>query len=215
MTAARHEVPRPPPRRRIRTAVLFGGALLFLFEEWLWVVFTRLFAWLGRFGLLRWLDARLVRLAPLAALVILCVPVVLLFPIKVVGLWMIASGKFLSGCAVMLAAKVTCTAIVARIFLTTRAQLLRMPWFARLYNVTCALRLRVHQWLAEQPAWHDARKFVAGIRRLFKGGRRYRQAEDRDGRGAPAGVLWRWRRTRRTALAASLARSSRSDAKRR
>ena len=32
---------------------------LFLFEEALWVGFLRFFKWLGRFGLMRWFDARL------------------------------------------------------------------------------------------------------------------------------------------------------------
>ncbi len=200
-----------PHRSRVRTGLLFVGAVLFLFEEWLWVVFLRLFAWLGRLGLLRWLDARLVRLAPMAALTILCIPIVLLFPVKIVGLWMIASGKFFSGCAVMLAAKVASTAVIARIFLTTREQLLRMPWFARLYNVTCALRLRVHQWLAEQPAWHDAKKLLVRLRRFFGIGRR----PSADGR-MRGGVLWRWRRTRRkTVVAATLARPAGPDGKRR
>ena len=73
------------------------GALLFLFEEWLWTRVTHVLAWLGRFGVMRWLEARLVRLPPALALLILCVPIVLLFPFKIAGLWMIASGPHLLG----------------------------------------------------------------------------------------------------------------------
>jgi hypothetical protein len=198
-----------PPRRRLRAALLFLGALLFLFEEALWVGFMRLFAWLGRFGLLRWLDARLARLGPVVALVCLCVPIALLFPVKIMGLWMIAGGRLLAGCCVMLLAKIASTAIVARIFFACRPQLLRMPWFARLYNVACALRDRVHDWLSRQPAWRQARRFVARLRALA---RLFGRGFGRGPGGATAreGVLRRWRRgRRRTAMAAaSAARSS-------
>lgn len=189
-----------PLRQRMRTTLLFVGALLFLFEEWIWVAFMRLFGWLGRFGLLRWVDRALVRLAPAAALAILCIPVVLLFPVKIAGLWMITSGRFMMGCAVMLAAKLASTAIVARIFLTCRPQLLRMPWFARLYNIALALRVRIHQWLAAQPAWHDAKRFVAGIRRFMRG---WSGSRGTDGRVVRKGVLRRWRRSRRKAAMAA------------
>lgn len=186
-------------RNRLRTVLLFVGALLFLSEEWLWKSFLRLFDWLGRFGLLRWLDARLVRLAPMAALVLLCVPIALLFPVKIVGLWMITTGRFFSGCCVMLAAKVVSTAIIARIFLTCRPQLLRMPWFARLYAVASALRERVHHWMGRQPAWTDAarlvRRFRARVRGLFVHGERSR-----------GGTLRRWRSRRRTVIALARAK---------
>ena len=151
---------RPPSRTRARTVILLFGALLFLFEEWLWTGLTRMFGWLGRFGVTRWLDARLARLPSGGALVMLCMPIVLLFPFKVVGLWMIATGHLVTGCLVMLAAKVASTAVIARIFFTCRPQLLRMPWFARLYASTCLLRDRIHQWVEEQPAWRDAKSTV-------------------------------------------------------
>ncbi|MEO8935883.1 MAG: hypothetical protein ABI277_08055, partial [Burkholderiaceae bacterium] len=170
--------PRNDHRSPVGTALLFFGALLFLFEEWLWTGLTQFFAWLGRLGLLRWVDARLVRLPPVMALVVLCTPMLLLFPFKIAGLWMIASGRFFSGCALMLAAKVLSTAIIARIFLTCRPQLMRMPWFARLYAWTCVLRDRIHQWIDQQPAWYEARGFVRRARvhlRAWSRGPAYRR----------------------------------------
>jgi hypothetical protein len=191
-----------PFRRRLRTALLFFGALLFLFEEALWIGFLRFFKWCGRFGILRWLDTRLARVGPMVALVVLLIPVALLFPIKIAGLWMITSGRFMMGCCVMLLAKIASTAIVARIFLTCRPQLLRMPWFARLYNVTCALRDRVHDWLARQPAWCDAKRFMASLRRMFRP-------------ASAGGALRRWRRGRRRhAMAAQAARDPGWDERR-
>jgi len=188
---------RPPVRNPLRTALLFVGALLFLFEEWLWTGMTRFFAWLGRLGLLRWLDAKLVRLPPVMALVILCIPMLLLFPFKIAGLWMIASGRFFSGCLLMLAAKIMSTAIIARIFLTCRPQLLRMPWFARLHAWTCALRERIHLWIEEQPAWHQARRFVRRMKNQVR-------AWTRRGSGRH-GALHRWRSRRKARRAHGMA----------
>lgn len=179
--------------------LLFAGALLFLFEEWLWTLMTRFFAWLGRFGLLRWLDARLVRLSPPVSLAILCLPIFCLLPFKVAGLWMIASGRFFSGCLIMLTAKVVSTAVIARIFLTCRPQLLTMPWFARLYAWTGLLRQRVHLWLGEQPAWFEAKRFMhrskAHVRAWMLGTTR---AASVAGRSSRRGTLKRWRMRRNT-----------------
>jgi hypothetical protein len=197
------------PRSRLRTVLIFCGALLFLFEEWLWTRFLHLFAWLGRLGMLRWLDSKLVRLAPAAALVILCIPIVVLFPVKIVGLWMITTGRLFSGCCVMLTAKLLSTAIIARIFVTCRSQLLRMAWFARLHAITCALRDRVHRWMEQQPAWIDARRFLRRLRARLRGLR-----PSADGDRTRHGILRRWRSRRRAAVVANLARTSADDERR-
>ena len=191
--------PLRPSRSALRTTMLFVGALLFLFEEWLWGQLTRFFRWLGRFGVMRWLDARLARLPPFAALLMLCLPMLLLFPFKIAGLWMIASGRFFSGCLLMLVAKVLSTAVIARIFLACKPQLLQMPWFARLHAWTCALRDRIHHWIAEQPAWRQARHFMAHVKNYLRGWRQ---------RPMRRSALYRWRtrrKARRTAPVGDLA----------
>lgn len=191
MTSTHPSRDRNTLRARARTALLFVGALLFLFEEWLWTGLMRFFAWLGRFGVMRWLDARLSGLPSGGALVMLCMPIVLLFPFKIAGLWMIATGHLVTGCMIMLAAKVMSTAVIARIFFTCRPQLLRMPWFARLYASTCLLRDRIHQWLEEQAAWRDAKAFVRRTKTrllLWRLG---------SATGSKRGALRRWRSRRR------------------
>lgn len=194
---------RHPAGGPLRTALLFVGALLFLFEEWLWIGMTTFFAWLGRFGLLRWLDARLVRLPPVMALVLLCTPMLLLFPFKIAGLWMIASGRFFTGFLVMLAAKIASTAVIARIFLTCRPQLLRMPWFARAHAWTCVLRDRVHRWIEAQPAWYEAKRFVHRVRVHVRAWMRGRTADSDE--SIRQGALRRWRGRRKARRAGALA----------
>jgi hypothetical protein len=186
-------------RKRTRTVLLFVGALLFLFEEWLWVRFTHFFVWLGRQPATLWIERKLARVPPIAALIILCIPMAILFPFKIAGLWMIATGHFLSGCALMCTAKILSTAIVARIFVTCQPQLMRMPWFARLYAWTLALSRRVHVWIDQQPAWHGAKRSVRRARAhvwAWAHGMSFAHAES----AGPMrrGLLMRWR-TRRKA----------------
>ncbi len=189
---------QPPSRNPLRTGLIFLGAMLFLFEEWLWNIFNRWFAWMGRHRAIRWTEARLARVPPVVALVILCIPMALLFPFKIVGLWMIATGHFFSGCLVMLAAKVVGTAIIARIFMACRPQLLTMPWFARLHAWTLLLRDSVHAWIERQPAWHATRRAMRSarehVRAWTRGKSRARAAADGDVR---RGTLMRWRTRRR------------------
>lgn len=158
-TSARAPVdPRPAKRGRARYGLFLIGALLFLVEEWLLRAFARVIRWLDAMPALRWFESRLARLPAFIALAVLLVPVALLFPVKIMGLWMIGNGRFVGGCCVMLAAKLLSTAIVARIFIACRPQLMTMEWFARLHAWLLEVRDQVHRWIEEQPAWHAVRR---------------------------------------------------------
>jgi hypothetical protein len=61
-------------------------------------------------------------------------PVVLLLPIKFIGLWMLARGYWLGAMATLGAAKVVSMGFTAFIFDVTRPKLLQLPWFCRLYE---------------------------------------------------------------------------------
>ena len=187
-----------PFPRRLRTILLFVGALLFLFEEWLWISFTRFFVWLGQHRAVRWIERRLAGVPPMAALVILLVPMTLIFPFKIAGLWMIATGHLISGCATIIAAKILSTAIVARIFVTCRPQLLRMQWFARLHAWTLVLSARVHHWINQQKSWHAARRALRRARShvwAWLHGISLHRAES--GAAMRRGLLMRWRKQRK------------------
>ena len=108
-------------------------ALLILFEEWGWEPLQRAMAWLGRAPVLRHAEAWVARLSPAAALVALLVPMVALVPVKLGAVWLIGNGKRMLGLALIIAAKVIGTAVVARIFALTKPALMSMPWFASFY----------------------------------------------------------------------------------
>ena len=89
--------------RRVFKPLLILLALVFLFEAWLWEHLRPLVAWVV--GLVRWdrLKARLAaaieHLPPYPTLLVFLIPVVLLFPLKLLGLWMLAHGSWLGALA--------------------------------------------------------------------------------------------------------------------
>jgi hypothetical protein len=120
--------------RWIGRALEWVLALILLFEEWGWrplaAAVGRLvrFAWWARF------EAWLATLPPYAALVMFAAPSALLFPLKLAGLWLVAHGQFVAAVLLIGAAKLVGTALVARIFLITKPQLMTLGWFAWLYD---------------------------------------------------------------------------------
>ena len=59
---------------------------------------------------------------------------VLLFPIKLIGLWLLARGIWLGAMATLALAKVVSMGVTAFIFDLTRPKLLQLNWFRWLYE---------------------------------------------------------------------------------
>jgi hypothetical protein len=65
----------------------------------------------------------------------LAVPSVILIPAKLLGVYLLATGHFITAGAIIVAAKLASTALIARIFLLTKPALMQIPWFAYAYGV--------------------------------------------------------------------------------
>lgn len=130
--------------RRITRPLLILLALVFLFEAWLWSHLAPIVAWIV--ARLPWREfkektaAAIERLPPTATLLVFLVPVLLLLPLKFLGLWMLARGAWFGALAVLAMAKVVSLGVTAFIFDLTRPKLLQLAWFRRLYQ-------RVLAWL--------------------------------------------------------------------
>ncbi|HEX2009844.1 MAG TPA: hypothetical protein VJN44_02790 [Roseateles sp.] len=140
-------------------------ALLILFEEWGWEPLQRAMAALARLPLLRQLEAGIRRLPPYAALALLLLPSLLILPVKLLALWLIAKGKAVLGLAVILAAKLVGTAVLARLFQLIQPALLRLAWFARLYGRWTAWKEALLAWVRASGAWRMARALKLRLRR--------------------------------------------------
>src|SRR5215203_5338050 len=110
--------------RRLLKPLWILLALVFLFEAWLWEHLRPLVAWVVDRIAWQKLKARVAAsiepLPPYPTLLVFLVPVILLFPLKLVGLWMLAHGSWLGAMAVLAVAKVASMGIMAFIFDVTR-----------------------------------------------------------------------------------------------
>jgi hypothetical protein len=88
----------------------------------------------------QWLADRVDALSPAMTLIVFIVPVIPLFPLKLVGLWLLAHEYWTSAIFTILFAKFVGVGVTAFVFDVTRPKLLEMSWFERLYEFIIDLR---------------------------------------------------------------------------
>ena len=108
-------------------------ALILLFEEWGWVPLSALVARLARLPLWARIETWIRSLPPWAALLVMGVPTLALFPAKLLALYLFGHGKAAMGFTVLIAAKLIGTAFLARLFYITQPTLMQLAWFAKWY----------------------------------------------------------------------------------
>lgn len=162
-------------------------AIAFLIEAWLWRHLEPIVEWVVALLPLRAFKARLAgiirKLPPAATLVVFVVPVVALFPLKMLGLWLLAHKHWIAATGVLVFAKLVGVAVTAFVFEVTRPKLLQLRWFRWLYE-------HVLVWLD----W--AHRLVAPIRRRV---RRLLRIVRGKRAGRALRLLWRIRRRMRAA----------------
>ena len=158
---------RPFLRRAVRAVLLPPAAAILFVEEWGWRPLAALLARLGRFLPLARLEALLRRAPPRLALALFLVPAVLLFPIKLVALWLIDGGRTVLGLSVIVATKLIGTAVVGRLFVLLEPQLMQFAWFARAVTAWQVVKARIRAALHRSAWWQAARDAArAGARGL-------------------------------------------------
>jgi hypothetical protein len=173
--------------RRLFRPFLILLALFFLVEAWLWSHLEPIVAWIvARIPLRRVKEgiASLIRrLPPTATLIVFVVPIVALFPFKLLGLWLLAQQQWIAASVVLVLAKLVGVAITAFVFEVTKPKLLRLRWFRWLYEHVLAWLDWAHDLVA--PIKERIRRIVHVFQR-----KRSRRA---------LRLLWRIRRRMRAA----------------
>ena len=132
--------------RRLLQPVWVLLAIIFLIEAWLWDHLEPIVAWvvalipLARFK--SWLADRVDALSPAMTLIVFAVPIVPLFPLKLVGLWLLTHEYWTSAVFTILFAKMLGVGVTAFVFDVTRDKLLEMHWFERLYELVLKVRAK-------------------------------------------------------------------------
>jgi hypothetical protein len=121
-------------------------AVIFLIEAWLWdhlePITARVVAWIPLRTFKAWLAERVDTLSPAMTLIVFVVPVLPLFPLKLVGLWLLANEYWASAILMIIFAKFVGVGVTAFIFDVTRPKLLEMAWFERIYEFIMGLRAK-------------------------------------------------------------------------
>lgn len=153
--------------RILKSIAVALAAVVILFEEWLWEPLKRLMLAFSRLPVIRAVAALIARLPPFAALVLYLVPVVVLLPFKIAGLWLIGQGHSVLGISTFLAAKVVGTALLAWLFSLTRPALMQIGWFARAHAWIVGISAAAHEWLHRQQLYQAIRARLARMRILI------------------------------------------------
>ncbi len=121
-------------------------AVVFLIEAWLWdhlePIVERIVARIPLRAFKQWLADRVDTLSPAMTLIVFAVPVVPLFPLKLVGLWLLAHEYWVSAIIVIVVGKFVGVGVTAFIFDVTRTKLLEMGWFNKIYQSIMMLRAK-------------------------------------------------------------------------
>lgn len=121
-------------------------AVIFLIEAWLWdhlePIVERVVALIPLRAFKQWLSERVDALSPAMTLIVFAVPVIPLFPLKLIGLWLLANQYWLAAGIVIVLGKFVGLGVTAFIFDVTRAKLLEMVWFRKIYHLILVLRAK-------------------------------------------------------------------------
>jgi len=155
-------------KRLLALPFLVVAAVVVLVEDWLWDDLQRLAAAIGRLPVLRRLEAWAGRLPPYGALCLFAAPSLLLVPVKVIALYLMAHRHATYGVAVVLAAKLLGTALVARIFSIAKPKLLTLAWFAWLYGKVVDFKARLYSAIKATAVYQSVHGFKVRLREKLR-----------------------------------------------
>jgi hypothetical protein len=148
--------------RRLTRPFLVLLAIIFLIEAWLWrhlePIVAAVVAWIPLRALKLRLAAWIETVPPPVALVVFVVPAILLFPLKLLTLWLVAQKQLIAAGLLFTFAKLVGLGVTAFVFEATRPKLLQMAWFRWFYERVLMALAWAHR-LAD-PIKHRIRKFM-------------------------------------------------------
>lgn len=163
--------------RPVATLLAVGYFLLDALAYWVVRPVVRRIARLPLFGRIgRWVAG----LRPYPSLILVLVPLALLEPAKLVGAWLLATGRPTVGVSVMVGAELVKIILVERLFHVAKPKLLTIGWFVWGYvRVTAWLT-----WLKDAPPLRTARRMLGAVREFARRvGQRLSLMVRRAGRG--------------------------------
>jgi hypothetical protein len=160
---------RHPIRGLLRPPLLLLAFLYVVLEETIWGWAKALGNLVARIPVFAALERLILRLDARLVLLLFAIPVAALFPVKVAALWLIGTGHWLAGAAVLVAAKMAGTAFSARLYVVAEPKLMTIPAFAWVRGQVVALLARAHAFLDASPSVRAVRAAAARLRAAAAG----------------------------------------------
>ena len=178
-----------PFKRFLTPPLIVIAALLMWIEETLWLWTKRMTAVLERLAIVQSLEAAISRLSPMATVCVFFLPMLALFPLKIIAVYLVSRGYWLASVGLYLFAKIFGTAIVARLFVVCHPKLMTIAWFRRCFEWLRATRDWLYATVRQMPAYQVIKRSLQAIKHAA---RRFAH------RFKPRRGLWkRWRAIRR------------------
>jgi hypothetical protein len=118
-------------REVITPPAMIIAAVLFLWEEVLWVWLGQGMEVLGKLPPIAHIETALRGLSPYSALATFLVPLAITYPPKLVAFWLMATGNFWWGVALLAALELLAAALLARVYTLCKPALHSLGWFAK------------------------------------------------------------------------------------
>jgi hypothetical protein len=95
---------------------------------------------------------------------VFALPTAILFPLKLLAVWLLANEQFAAATGLFIGAKVASTALVARLFMLTRPALMQIAWFANAYNRFMPWKDRLFAQIRASWVWRYGRMVKTRVR---------------------------------------------------
>jgi hypothetical protein len=151
-------------RRALTLPLMFVVVALVLFDDLFRPWVKSAVARLARLPLWRWIESRIARLSPYAALTLFLIPVAIIEPLKIYALYLMGLGHVIAGVLTLVVAKIVGVGLAERLFAASRDNLLSIPWFAWCFSRAVALKDIVHGWITRSRAWTMAKRLATHVK---------------------------------------------------
>lgn len=136
----------------LKRSMLLPLAAAFLVESWVWDGFIALARRLV--ALIPWdaVKARVIAIidylpTPIV-LIFFLVPIIILEPLKLIAVWLMATGHFFLGAVSYIVLQFLCVGLIGVVFDLTRERLLKIGWFAWAHEKVTAFHAFAHRLIA-------------------------------------------------------------------
>lgn len=141
---------------------------IILLDEMLRPLYRPVVAWFASLRLVARCEEAIGRLPPYGALVALAIPFAIVEPLKLLGLLFLARGAFTAGIVTTAIGHLAGFLLVERVYHAGRAQLLTIPWFARIMGWIDAIRQVMIGRIKASVAWQRVVALVRAVRERLR-----------------------------------------------